>query len=51
MKPTLERMIASGVSALGVEHAPIIWGLATVGWEKLEDLDELLFAITRRQAQ
>lgn len=47
MKPTLERLIASGVAALGVENSPIIWGLATAGWEKLEDLDEFLFLITK----
>lgn len=46
-QPTLEKLIASGVVALGLENSPIIWGLATAGWKSVEELDEFLFTITK----
>ncbi len=45
--PSLEKLIASGVVALGLVNAPLIWGLATAGWKSVEDLDEFLFTITK----
>lgn len=51
MKPTLERAIASGVSALGLANSPLVWALATAGWETLEDLDEFLFLVTKEPPQ
>lgn len=45
--PTLEKLIASGVNALGLDMAPVVWGLATSGWNSVEEFDEFLFTITK----
>lgn len=45
--PTLEKLIASGVNALGLDMSPVVWGLATAGWNSVEDFDEFLDSITR----
>lgn len=45
--PTLEKLIASGVTALGLEMSPVVWGLATAGWESVEEFDEFLHTITK----
>jgi hypothetical protein len=34
--------IAAGVSALGVQNAPIIYALAQVNWESAQDRDAVL---------
>lgn len=47
MKPTLERLIASGVTALGLENTPVIWGLATAGWESLEEFDNFVVLLSK----
>jgi hypothetical protein len=45
--PTLEKLIASGVNVLGLENSPIVWGLATAGWESVEQFDEFLYFIAK----
>lgn len=34
--------VARGVETLGVEHAPLIYALAKVRWESVEDRDAVL---------
>jgi hypothetical protein len=31
--------IAAGVNAVGVRNAPIVWGLARVDWQSVQDRD------------
>jgi len=46
-KPTLEKLIASGVNVLGLDMAPVVWGLATSGWKSVEEFDEFLDTIAK----
>lgn len=34
--------VAAGVDAIGLENAPLIYALAKVRWESVEDRDEVL---------
>lgn len=41
--------VASGVEALGLENAPLVYALARVNWESREDRDEVLGWIGGKQ--
>lgn len=46
-RPSFIENIAAGVDALGLTHAPTIWGLAKVDWESPEDRDTFLRVIAK----
>ena len=47
MKPTFTENIAAAVDALGLENAPIIWGIGRTRWETSEARDDFLRMIAK----
>ena len=49
-RPTFFENIAAGVDALGVENAPIIWGIARTIWPTAVARDDFLALIAKQRA-